>query len=90
VNTSPIAVNLNFGSNSGYINVPVGTYAIDVVPTGTTLASSTVTLLSGAQLEYASGAVRTVVLIDQEILGAQHAALTPGVQAILADDADGQ
>jgi hypothetical protein len=90
VNTSPIAVNLNFGANSGYINVPVGTYAIDVVPTGTTLASSTVTLLSGAQMEYASGAVRTVVLIDQEILGAQRAALTPGVQAIVADDVDSQ
>jgi hypothetical protein len=90
VNTSPIAVNLNFGANSGYIAVPEGTYAIDIVPTGTALASSTVTLLSGEQVDYASGAVRTVVLIDQEILGAQHAALTPGVQAIIADDADAQ
>ena len=89
-NTSPIAVNLALGANSGYINVPEGTYAIDVVPTGTTPVSSTVTLLSGAQVEYVSGAVRTVVLIDQEILGAQHAALTPGVQAIVADDADAQ
>ena len=88
--TSPLAINLNFGSNSGYINVPEGTYAIDVVPTGTTLASSTITLLSGAQVDYASGAVRTVVLIDQEILGPLHAALTPGVQAIVADDADAQ
>lgn len=88
--TSPIAINLNFGGNSGYLNVPEGTYAIDVVPTGTTLASSTVTLMSGAQIDYASGAVRTVVLIDQEILGTQRAALTPGVQAIVADDADAQ
>jgi hypothetical protein len=89
-NTSPIAVNMNFGVNSGYIDVPEGTYAIDVVQTGTTLTSSTVTLLSGSQVEYASGAVRTVVLIDQETVGAQHAALTPGVQAIVADDADAQ
>jgi hypothetical protein len=89
-NTSPIAVNLNFGVNSGYINIPEGTYALVVVPVGTTLASSTVTLLSGAQVDYASGAVRTVVLIDQEILGAQHAALIPGVQAIVADDVDTQ
>jgi hypothetical protein len=89
-NTSPIATNLNFGVNSGYITIPEGTYAMAVVPTGTVLASSTVTLLSGAQVDYASGAVRTVVLIDQEILGAQHAALTPGVQAVVADDVDGQ
>ncbi len=86
----PIAINLNFGANSGYLNVPEGTYAIDVVPTGTPLASSTVTLLSGAQLEYASGSVRTVVLIDQETVGSLGAALTPGVQAIVADDADAQ
>lgn len=90
VNTSPIAINLGFGANSGYLNVPEGTYAIDVVPAGTTLASSTITLMSGAQIAYTSGAVRTVVLIDQEILGMQHAALTPGVQAIIADDADAQ
>jgi Domain of unknown function (DUF4397) len=86
----PLAANLGVGANSGYIDVPEGTYAIDVVPTGTVLASSTVTLLSGAQETYASGAVRTVVLIDQQAAGAQHAAPTPGVQAIVADDADAQ
>jgi hypothetical protein len=86
--TSPLAVNLNFGANSGYIIVPEGTFAIDVVPAGKALASSTVTLMSGAQADYASGAVRTVVLIDQETLGTQHAALTPGVQSIVADDVD--
>ena len=86
--TSPIAVNLAFGANSGYLTVPAGTYAIEVVPTGTTLVPTTVTLLSGAQNEYASGAVRTVVLIDQEVLGPHAAGLTPGVQVIVADDYD--
>jgi len=86
--TSPITVNLGFGANSGYLTVPAGTYAIEVVPTGTTLVPATVTLLSGAQNEYNSGAVRTVVLIDQEILGPHPAGLTPGVQAIVADDYD--
>jgi hypothetical protein len=85
-NTAPIAINLGFGATSAYINVPEGTYAIDVVPAGTTLASSTVTLLSGPQVEYASGAVRTVVLIDQETSSAQH----PGVETIVAADADTQ
>ena len=89
-NLSPIVTNLSFGANSGYINVPEGTYAIDVVPTGTVLASSTVTLLNGAQTSYASGAVRTVVLIDQEIVGNHQAALPPGLQSIIADDADAQ
>jgi hypothetical protein len=87
-NTPAIAINFSFGGNSGYLSVPAGTYAIDVVPTGTTLVSSTVTLLSGAQIDYPSGAVRTIVLIDQEIIGPQHAALTPGVQTIIANDAD--
>ncbi len=86
---SPLAINLGFGANSGYIDLPEGTYALDVVPTGTALTSSTVTLFSGAQVEYASGAVRTVVLIDQAAPGSQHAG-TPGVQAIVADDADAQ
>lgn len=90
VNTSPIAVNLGYGANSGYIATPEGTYAIDVVPTGTVPASSTVTLLSGEQVAYASGSVRTIVLIDQETPAAQHAALSPSVQAIVGDDADAQ
>jgi hypothetical protein len=87
-NTSPIAINLSFGANSGYLSVPAGTYAIAIVPAGTTLVSSTVTLLSGAQIDYASGSVRTIVLIDQEIIGPQHAALTPGVETISVADAD--
>jgi len=87
--TSPLAYNLGFGANSGYIDLPEGTYAIDIVPTGTLLTSSTVTLFSGSQIAYASGAVRTVVLIDHAT-GAQHPALTSGIQAIVAEDADAQ
>jgi hypothetical protein len=84
---SPIAVNLGFGANSGYLAVPAGTYALEVVPAGTTLVPATVTLMSGAQIDYPSGIVRTIVLMDQEVLGAHTAGLTPGVQAIVADDA---
>lgn len=88
ISTSPLAVNLAPGGNTGYIDVPNGTYAIDVVPAGTPLTSSTVTLLSGEQLEYASGAVRTLVLIDHETPGAQRT--MAGVQTIIGDDADTQ
>ena len=93
MSASPLAVNLASGGNTGYINIPEGTYAIDVVPSGTPLTSSTITLLSGAQLEYTSGAVRTIVLINQQAPEPQsdrHATPQPGVQAIIGDDADAQ
>jgi hypothetical protein len=80
--TAPILTNLSFGSNSGYINIPSGTYAIAVVPTGTVPVSTTVTLLTGPSVGYAVGAVRTVVLIDQLVT------TTPGVGAIVAVDYD--
>ena len=73
---------LTFGTNTGYINIPAGTYAIAVVPTGTVPVSTTVTLLSGPQVGYAGGAVRTVVLIDQIVT------TTPGVAAFVAADYD--
>lgn len=100
--TSPIATGLGFGSNSGYLDLPAGVYELAVVSAGTVPVPSTVTLLSGAQVEYASGAVRTIVLIDTPVVAASaldpspalsatpstagHA--TPGVQAIIADDCD--
>ncbi|MGA7157586.1 MAG: DUF4397 domain-containing protein [Acidobacteriaceae bacterium] len=90
MSASPLAFGLPASANTGYITMPEGTYAIDVVAAGTPLTSSTVTLLSGPQLEYASGAVRTIVLIDQETSAAPHATTTPGVQAIQGDDADAQ
>ncbi len=92
--STPLAVNLCPGASSGYIVMPMGTYAIDVTPTSAPLSSVTATLLSGAQLPYPSGAVRTVVLIDQQSPGtqqnpgSQQNAPQTGVQAIVADDAD--
>lgn len=88
--TAPLAANLGSGSSSGYLNLPSGTYAIEVVPTGTALTSSTATLLSGAQINYLSGAVRTIVLIDQQTTANHHSPLTLAVQAIVAADADAQ
>jgi hypothetical protein len=90
IGPSKLASNLTFGANSGYIDIPEGTYGLDVVPAGTMLTSSTPTLLSGAQFAYTSGAVRTIVLIDQEAPNTQHAAANASVQAIVANDADAQ
>jgi hypothetical protein len=82
--------NLLFGRTAGYLTVPAGTYAIDIVPAGKVLTASTVTLESGSQVEYDSGAVRTVVLIDEEAPGPQQPYLTTGVQTLSLDDADSQ
>ena len=81
-NSSPIATGLSFGSNTGYINVPAGTYAIAVVPTGTVPSASNGTLFTGSQVTYSQGAARTIVLIDQQIV------TSPGVQALVAADFD--
>ena len=80
--SSPLASGVVFTGNTGYINVPAGTYAIAVVPAGTVPVSTTATLLTGAQIAYSAGAVRTVVLIDSQIV------TTPAVQAIVAADYD--
>lgn len=80
--TTPVATNLDFGNNSGYINVPAGTYAIAVLPAGTTPVPTTVTLHTSTQVSYTSGSARTIVFIDQPV------ATAPGVQAVVADDYD--
>lgn len=80
--TNPVATNVTFTGNTGYINVPAGTYAVAVVPAGTVPVSTTVTLLSDSQRNYPTGSVRTVVLIDQQIV------TVPGVKAIVLDDYD--
>jgi hypothetical protein len=90
ISTSPMATNLSLGANSGYLMAPAGTYAIDVVPAGTVPTNETATLLRGVQRPFDSGAVRTVVLIDQETPGLRPAAQTVGVSVVIAEDADGQ
>ena len=91
--TAPVATDLNFGSNSGYLSLPAGTYALVVAPAGTSPTSSSATLLSGAQVGYASGAVRTIVLIDSPLAARPFAdpeagVLTPAVESIIAADSD--
>jgi hypothetical protein len=81
-NTVPIATGVSFSSNTGYMNVPAGTYGLAIVPAGKVPVSTTVTLLTGAQSVYASGAARTVILIDQQPLTA------PGIRAIVNSDYD--
>ncbi|MFP5234129.1 MAG: DUF4397 domain-containing protein [Acidobacteriota bacterium] len=88
MSSSSLATHLGPGVSSGYVILPMGTYAIDVASADTSLSSSTAKLLSGVQIPYPSGAVRTVVLIDQPSAGDQPSSSQPRVQAIVADDAD--
>jgi len=60
----PLATRAGFGANTGYRNTPAGTYSILAFRAGSipTIASP---LYTGAQTAYPSGAVRTLILIDQ-------------------------
>lgn len=79
---NPILTNLTFGSNTRYLNVPVGTYKVYVVAAGTVITDTTVPLFSGASVTYPTGCARTIVLLDQQIV------TQPGVQVITANDYD--
>lgn len=76
----PILTNVTFGQNTGYFNVPTGTYTLIAVPTGTVPATSTGTSYTGSAVSYSAGSAKTIVLIDQQL------ATTPGLQVIIAND----
>ena len=61
--TIPVVTNLSFDMNSGYIDIPIGTYTVAILPTGTIPGSGT-TLFSGSQGTYTTGCAETIVVID--------------------------
>jgi hypothetical protein len=79
---SPVVANAAFDRNSGYINVPAGTYTLIILPAGTVPGATTIPLYTGAQTTYASGSARTIILLDQP------ASAESGFQVITADDYD--
>jgi hypothetical protein len=88
----PLASHATFGSNTGYINAPSGTYSLLAFPAGSS-PLETRPIYNGAQASYPSGAVRTLVLIDQlrspryqPTQGARTA--TPSLEIITANDFD--
>ena len=76
----PFLTGIAFGSNTGYVDVPSGSYTLEAVPSGTVPTATTTTLYTGSSLNYSSGSAKTVVLIDQQLV------TVPGIQAIVADD----
>lgn len=85
---APILTNVLFGSNSGYLSVPAGTYSIVLLPTGTTPVEATGTapatkpFYSGTATTYGTGAARTILLLDNQVLS------NPGFQVVIAHDYD--
>ena len=79
---SPVATGLTFGSNTGYINAPSGTYSIVALPAGTAPGTSA-PAFTGSQASYPGGSARTIVLIDEP---SASPASTPRLQTITADD----
>jgi len=80
ITTLPFLQDVTFTENTGYLNIPANTYTIAIVPTGTVPLATTLTLYTGSQVTYAGGAVRTVILVDQQIT------TVPGLQVIVAKD----
>ena len=77
---TPLITNLSFGINTGYLNIPNGSYTIVMVPTGTVPTSTTVATYTGPQVAYVNGSASTIILIDQQLV------TTPGLQVITATD----
>jgi Domain of unknown function (DUF4397) len=75
---APIATGVNFGTNTGYIAAPSGTYSIVAYPTGTTPRSAA-PFFTGIQTTYPATSVRTILLLDQQ---------PAGLQVIAASDFD--
>jgi hypothetical protein len=79
---TPLVSEITFGTNTGYVNIPTGTYSLAMLPAGTAPTSTTIATYTGPQITYSVGAARTVILIDQPLLAA------PGLQVITANDFD--
>jgi hypothetical protein len=84
--TLPLMTNVAFNTNSGYMNIPAGTYSLVVVPTGTIVSKTTAALYSGAVVSYAGGVARTLVLYDNLTTSVPSIAVVTGNDYDTADE----
>lgn len=74
-NATPVVQNLGPGQDSGYVNVPNGTYSLVV-----TRAGSMTPIFMGSRATYAGGEVRTMLIEDEPVSHVQP------VRVIVGDD----
>jgi len=67
---APFAAGVSFGSNTGYIDAPSGTYSIVAFPAGLA-PTAAVPTYTGSQVTYPATSVRTILLLDQPPAGLQ-------------------
>jgi hypothetical protein len=79
---NPLRTALLPGSNTGYLNVPTGTYTLYIVTNGSVISTTTVPLYTGASTTYPAGSARTILVLDQLIVTA------PAVQVVTSSDYD--
>ncbi len=77
---TPVSTDLTFNVNTGYLNIPTGTYTLVLLPAGTVPTSTTVATYTGPQVTYTQGSATTIILIDQQLV------TTPGLQVLSAPD----
>lgn len=79
--TTPITTRSNFGDNTGYLDLPMGTYTLVVEPAGVIPVDDADALYAGAQVPYSSGFAGTIILSDQRRSDARS-----NMQVIVAPD----
>jgi hypothetical protein len=79
--TRPVITGSSFGDNTGYLDLPAGTYALVVEPAGAVPLEDSDAMYVGAQVSYPSGSASTLVLSDRP-----QANREPGMQVIVAPD----
>jgi hypothetical protein len=78
-NLLPVATGVGFGGNTGYVNVPGGTYSLVALPAGSEAGQP---VFTGSETLYPAGSARTILLVDQQ------PPVSAGMQLITADDFD--
>ncbi len=71
-----------FGANTGYLNVPAGSYTLYVVQNGIVVSSTTEPLYTGSATSYPAGSARTFLILDQQLT------TTPAVSVTTLSDYD--
>ena len=78
----PVATDVAFNANSGYVNIPAGSYTLVIVPTGTKSPASTSSLYTGPTVAYPGACARTLVLVDAKVTN------VPSLNVVTLNDFD--